>query len=85
MVVLFGNDAPVGDCVTVPGPMTLAENVNFVTVVTAVPVNAEPVSAPLGPLILSVAARPPKACGAKVIVIEHDDQTAIGADVQLLV
>jgi hypothetical protein len=85
MVVLFGNDAPVGDCATVPGPMTLAENVNFVTVVTAVPVNAEPVSAPLGPLILSVAARPPKACGAKVIVIEHDDPTAIGVDVQLLV
>ena len=85
MVVLFGNDVPVGDCVIVPGPTTLVENVNFVTVVTAVPVNVAPVSAPLGPLILSVAARPPKACGANVIVIEHDDPTAIGANVQLLV
>src|SRR5580693_8798259 len=39
MVVLFANDVPVGDCVIVPGPETLVENVNFVTVVTAVPVN----------------------------------------------
>jgi hypothetical protein len=85
MVVLFGNDVPVGDCVIVPGPVTLVENVNFVTVVTAVPVNVAPVSTPVGPLILSDAARPPKACGANVIVIEHDDPTAIGADVQLLV
>jgi hypothetical protein len=85
MVVLFGNDAPVGDRVIVPGPTTLVENVNFVTVVTAVPVIAEPVSAPLGPLIPSVTSRPPKVCGANVIVIEHDDPTAIGADVQLLV
>ncbi len=38
MVVLFGKDVPVGDCVIVPGPATLVENVNFATVVTAVPV-----------------------------------------------
>jgi|HubBroStandDraft_1064217.scaffolds.fasta_scaffold03867_5 hypothetical protein len=44
-VALFANDVPVGDCVIVPGPATLVENVNFVTVVTAVPVNVEPVSA----------------------------------------
>jgi len=84
-MVLFANDVPVGDCVIVPGPVTLVENVNFVTVVTPVPVNVELVSDPLGPLILSVPARPPKACGANVTVIEHDDPTAIGAVVQLLV
>jgi hypothetical protein len=85
MVVLFAKDVPVGDCVMVPGPTTLVENVNFVTVVTSVPVNVAPVSDPPGPLILSVAARPPKACGANVIVIEHDNPAAIGANVQLLV
>jgi hypothetical protein len=84
-VVLFANDVPAGDCVIVPGPTTLVENVNFVTVVTPVPVNVAPVSDPPGPLIPSVAARPPKACGANVTVIEHDDPTAIGAAVQLLV
>ena len=31
-VVLFPNDVPVGDCVIVPGPATLVENVNFVAV-----------------------------------------------------
>lgn len=31
-VVLFANDVPVGDCVFVPGPATLVENMNFVTV-----------------------------------------------------
>jgi hypothetical protein len=83
--VLFAKDVPVGDCVVVPGPVTLVENVNFVTVVTPVPVNVAPISAPLGPLMLSAAARPPKACGANVIVIEHDAPTAIGTAIQLLV
>jgi hypothetical protein len=36
-------------------------------------------------LIFSVAAPPPKACGANEIMIEHNDPTAIDADVQLLV
>ena len=85
IVVLFAKDVPAGDCVTVPGPTALLENVYFVTVVTPVPVKVAPVSTVLGPLILIPAARPPKACGANVMVIEQDAPTAIGAAVQLLV
>src|SRR5271154_3834987 len=84
IVVLFAKDVPAGDCVTVPGPTALLENVYFVTVVTPVPVNGAAINASLGPLISSVAARPPNACGANVIVIEQDAPTAIGAAVQLL-
>lgn len=83
-VVLFAKDVPVGDCVIVPGPVTLVEKVNFVTVVTPVPVSCAPTSAPLGPLMLSVAARPPKACGVKITVTEHDDPAGAG-DVQVFI
>jgi hypothetical protein len=84
-VVLFANDVPAGLTVIVPGPVVLVVSVYFVTLVTPVPVSEPPAKLPSGPLMLSVAARAPRACGAKVTVIEQDDPTAMGADRQLFV
>ena len=85
MVVLLGRDVPLGVCVTVPGPLMTVVNENLVTVVAPVPLSVVPTSAPLGPLTVIVAARPPTTCGENVRVMEHDDPAGIGADMQVSV
>jgi len=78
-VVLLAKEVPVGVCVIVPGPVTLVVNVYFVTVVTAVPVKFEEISAPPGPLIFKIAARAPRASGANVTVTVQAEPTGTGA------
>jgi hypothetical protein len=80
-VVLFASDVPVGDCETVPGPVTDKLNEYFMTVVTPVPVRFAEAIDPLGPLMFNVAARAPNACGVNVTVTEHEPPMGSGADV----
>ena len=47
IVELFGSDVPVGDCVTVPGPVVVRAKLYFVTVVTPVPVKLRAIPEPL--------------------------------------